>query len=363
MSGQPIAGSSGSFADSGGLSRVQRVARQVSRISFLAAAVCILLMLVVVYRLWALATAQQPEGIPFGWAFDFGGALTAPFRDGGAAPQSEGAGYLDFAGVLTLDVLLIATFGFAILGYLSSLLLPGKPEKAQPVQMKEPPKPHVVPAIRATTRWTGRSIAALVTGMAGLALRFADLVWTGLLAVLLWAGLQVVRLAAWYRAGCERDAVELRAFWDRTWANSAPRLRRLDAAMRQDLAADRAALGMKAAEGRVTAVRLAAAGAFQARLTWQAFRELTWITRRDVADYVRGLPAAVREQSHCYWSSLGEASRSVMMLPAVLTSAIRERRAAPTEEPEPAKPHSESRRAFLRRVAPLPPTQDERRAA
>ena len=105
------------------ISKPALVLLTLSRAAYAGATVFALLMLMVVYRLWALATSQLPSGFPLGWIFDLSGRLVSPFRDTNTQVSVKETGYIEFPALVALEVFLVSTLVCVVFGYLLSFFV------------------------------------------------------------------------------------------------------------------------------------------------------------------------------------------------------------------------------------------------
>jgi hypothetical protein len=346
-------------------------ARLVSRASLVAASLTFLTALVVVYRLWALATSRQPHGFPEGWLFDLGELVVSPFR---GYDHTEGftkaTGYIDFPALVALEVCLVALLVFSVLSYLFYLLQPHPAKAPRPARARKPSR--VRPWLRQNA---ARGNDALRRGLAPAIAAAQRSDWQGYRARAgeRWnAGVLTVSVAgARYRdayvAGVKDDAARLRQYWQRGSEAYVTGVRR-DAAWlrehRQRIAAGIAPF-IAASDRRLLLARHSARRSLRrGRLAGVRFSRasgalLTRTASRTTAALVHfgaTTRAGIERGSNWYWRTFDAASSRVGALfsrqPREEAPLIAEPQDAPAADAE-TEAEQLSRREFLRRLRPL----------
>jgi hypothetical protein len=350
-------------------------ARLVSRASLVAASLTFLTALVVVYRLWALATSRQARGFPEGWLFDLGDFVVSPFR---GYDHTEGftkaTGYIDFPALVALEVCLVALFVFSVLSYLFYLLQPHPPKPAKaprPARARKPSRVQpwlrhnavrgndalrrgLAPAVAAAQRpdWQGyraRAGERWNTGVLALsvaAVRYRDAYVAGVKDDAARLRQYWQRGSEAYVAGVRRDAVWLREHWQLAAGGVAPFI----AASDRRLLLARHSARRSLRRGRIAGVRFSrASGALLTRTASRAAAALGHFGATTRAGIERG--------SNWYWRTFDAASNRV----GALFSRQPREEAPLIAEPQDAAPATDteteaeqlSRREFLRRLRPL----------
>jgi hypothetical protein len=311
--------------------------RALSRASLVIVSLASVSGLVVVYRLWALATSRLPHGFPQGWLFDISGVIVAPLRSyDHTEGMTKSTGYLDFPALIALEACLVAILVFAVFGYLFYLLQP------------HPAKPTTAPAPRRPSR-VRPMLGHAVGPMVSLAQRpdwaryraEAGAQWAAFIA---WLTVTMKRGYESYMAGATRDAIWLRERWVRTNEALMPVFDASDCQMYAGLRRARRSLR----RARVVSIRAS-------RASSASLRRTTSRTAAAVSGLGAGAGSALERGSGWYWSNFDAASNRVAALVSRHTARDD---AAEVENVEPASSEADneqlSRREFFRRFKPLP---------